>query len=272
MRKYECTYLVSDEVREGDLNKVTGSVNGFVTGLGGKIVKEDIWGRRKLAYPIKKADFATYVTLFFDLPADKAFELDRDLRQTTAIMRHLTIIKEHGHEAITLSASEIAETAEIEEVIGGEKSFEAVEGQTEESFDLMAKREVEEEPSSAPLAAETTDGKPEELKAGDETPKTLPSSAEATDGRQSPQEDLIEEKAEADEKMSDLPEKPHPSPELRTAGKIPRKPRVAKTPKIPELPNLPESPESPESTKSSDEAERLSKLNEELDDILKDEL
>src|SRR3989338_7823229 len=146
MRKYELTYLVSDEVREGDLNKVTCAVNGFITGLGGKIVKEDIWGRRKLAYPIKKADFATYVTLSFDLPADKAFELDRDIRQTTAIMRHLTIIKEHGHEAITLSASEIAEAAEIEEVVGGEKSFEAVEGQTEESFDLMAKREIEEEP------------------------------------------------------------------------------------------------------------------------------
>lgn len=231
MRKYELTYLVSDEVREGDLNKVTGSVNGFVTGLGGKIVKEDIWGRRKLAYPIKKADFATYVTLFFDLPADKAFELDRDIRQTTAIMRHLTIIKEHGHEAITLSASEIAEAAEIEEVVGGEKSFEAIEGQTEESRDLMAKREEKDEDEDQ-IAEEPV--KAEEIK------------------EEKPAEPVIEEKVE-EEKIEE--KKPATKVKKTAAEKI-EKPKVEKK-KI---------------DKNEGEAERLSKLNEELDDILKDEL
>ena len=66
MRKYELTYLISDNVPESDLNKVTGKINGYVTSLTGKILKEEIWGRRKLAYPIKKQDFATYVTINFE--------------------------------------------------------------------------------------------------------------------------------------------------------------------------------------------------------------
>ncbi|MDO8444375.1 MAG: 30S ribosomal protein S6 [bacterium] len=249
MRKYELTYLVSDEVREGDLNKVTGTVNGFVTGLGGKIVKEDIWGRRKLAYPIKKADFATYVTLYFDLPPDKSFEFGRDLRQTAAIMRHLTIVKEHGHEAITLSASEIAATAEIEEVIGGEKSFEAVEGQTEESFDLMAKREVEEEPEKFKVqSSPSAELGVKKLKADKETLETPQSTEEIRPEAESPKTPELPEEKPADEKKPVVKTK-------KTVEKI-EKPKV----------------ENKKVEKSSDEAERLTKLNEELDDILKDEL
>lgn len=239
LRKYELTYLVSDEVREGDLNKVTGAVNGFVTGLGGKIVKEDIWGRRKLAYPIKKQDFATYVTLYFDMPADKCFELDRDIRQTTAIMRHLTIVREHGHEAITLTAEEIAETSEIEEVVGGDKSFEAVEGMTEESRDLMAKREDKDEP--------------EELKVQSEKLKA--------------DEEATEEESEVEsEELEAETETPKPS----STEEAPEKPAEKKTEKKPkaEKPKV----EKKKVEKSEGEAERLSKLNDELDDILKDEL
>ncbi|HLC43626.1 MAG TPA: 30S ribosomal protein S6 [Patescibacteria group bacterium] len=245
MRKYELTYLVSDEVREGDLNKVTGAVNGFITGLGGKIVKEDIWGRRKLAYPIKKADFATYVTLSFDLPADKAFELDRDIRQTTAIMRHLTIIKEHGHEAISLTAAEIAETAEIEEVIGGEKSFEAVEGMTEESRDLMAKREDKgDKEEIVDEIEDETPQLPQEIQPEPETPQ-IP---------EIPQEKLAEKKP-AEEKKPVVKAK-------KTVEKTER-PAVEKTEKV---------EKAKKEKKTEDEAERLSKLNDELDDILRDEL
>ena len=257
MRKYELTYLVSDEVREGDLNKVTGSVNGFVTGLGGKIVKEDIWGRRKLAYPIKKADFATYVTLFFDLPADKAFELDRDIRQTTAIMRHLTIIKEHGHEAITLSASEIAEAAEIEEVVGGEKSFEAIEGQTEESFNLMAKREdKDDEEVEEEQVAEEKLVKAEVAPTIDEVNVGVPTDSA---GKEKVEEEKIEEKKPV-AKVKKAVEKVAPTTKDTSVG--------APTESVGEKPKA----EKKKIDKNEGEAERLSKLNEELDDILKDEL
>lgn len=161
MRKYELTYLISDNVPESELNKVTGKINGYVDSLGGKILKEEIWGRRKLAYPIKKLDFATYVTINFDLPPENAIELEKNIGLSSKIVRHLMIVKDFGEEALSLTAEEIADTASIEEVIGGEKSFEAVEGEKEESKDLMSVREKEEKEEGpaekiAPVTIEKT--------------------------------------------------------------------------------------------------------------------
>lgn len=150
MRQYELTYLISDNVSESDLNKVTGKVGGFITNLGGKVLKEEIWGRRKLAYPIVKQEFATYVTVNFQLPSEKASELERDIKLSSKIIRHLMIVTDYGAEELTLTQEDIAQTQAIEEVVGGEKSFEAVIGETEESKDLMAKREeVKEEPTQS---------------------------------------------------------------------------------------------------------------------------
>lgn len=229
MRQYECTYLISDEVPENDLNKVTGKVASFVTEMEGKVEKEDIWGRRKLAYPIKKQDFATYVTLFFSLPADKMMELDRNLRHTNAILRHLLIVTDSGTTDLSLTADEIAETAEIEKAVGGEKSFEAVIGETEKSKSLMQKRATQETESQSDTETEIE----EEVENGEQPEITEEETIEEPATEETPvKEEKVEKPAEE------------------------KKPKAAKK----------------KESKSGDEAERLSKLNEELDDILKDEL
>ena len=222
MRKYELTYLVSDVVPENDLNKVTGKVTNFVAELGGKVTKEDIWGRRKLAYPIKKQDFATYITLYFQLPADKAIEFEKDLRHIDGIIRQLMMVKDYDEEGISLTAEEIAGTEDISAVIGGEKSFEAVVGETEESKKLMSKREAEET--------------------------------------------IEEEKAEGASS----------EPEIVTEPVIEKEPVKAEKPKKEKLAEKVEKPvkeaKVAKKAKPADEAERLSKLNDELDDILKDKI
>ena len=63
MRQYELTYLVSDNVSESEITKVTGKIGGYISDEGGKVLKEESWGRRKLAYPINKQLFATYIYL-----------------------------------------------------------------------------------------------------------------------------------------------------------------------------------------------------------------
>jgi len=227
LRKYELTYLVSDVIPEADLNKVTGKVSGFIVELGGKMAKEDIWGRRKLAYPIKKQDFATYVTVYFDLPAQKAIEFEKDLRHIDGVLRHLMLVTEYGQEALTLTKEEIADVEEIAEVAGGEAAVEAVEGEAKEEI-------KEEEPA--------TEEKVEEEKS---------SSAKATEDASA------EEPAEA--KVAEIKEKPAKGIEKEQKAE----PKEAKIKKA---------PAKKKKEKASDEAERLSKLNEELDDILKDEL
>jgi len=234
LRKYELTYLISDEISESDLNKVTGKVAGYIAELGGEINKEEIWGRRKLAYPIRKQDFATYVTIFFGLPADKVKEFDREMRLTQSILRHLLIVREFNEEKLALSAEDIAAAQEIAEVAGGEKSFEAIEGETEDSKKLMS---VREEAPKAEIVEEEVEvvEEPKKEKAPKAAAKKEVEVAEEAEEIVEPEvaEEVVEEKVEK-------------------VAKAPVKKAVKKD--------------------SNDEAERLSKLNDELDDILKDEL
>jgi len=223
--------LISDQVLESDLNKVTGKVGGFITDLGGKIAKEEIWGRRKLAYPIKKQDFATYVTLYFDLPGSAVKEFSREIGLTEKILRHLLIVKEMGKEDMSLTKEEIAETAAIEEVVGGGKSFEAIVGETDESKDLMAKRQEE-------TAEDTKEVEAVEEKAVVEAPVKKAPKAKT-------EEETTTKKQETKEVKPSSTETSEEKPKTKKA---------------------------PAKKKESDEAERLNKLNEELDDILKDEL
>jgi|GEM_PF-28264 len=236
MRQYEITYLVSDEVPEGNLNKITGELNGYISGLGGKVIKEDIWGRRKLAYPIKKQDFATYVTVNFNLLAEKTRELEREIKLMSEVVRHLFLVTDYGEEELALSADEIVKEEEIKEVVGGEESFEAIEGETEESRDLMAKRKDEEAPKEKVEEEEIT-AEPE----------------------QKPETPVAEVPAETTEKE-----------EKKTAKKEakPKKEKAEKSSKTEKKPTT----KPAKKEEKTDEAERLSKLNEELDDILKDEL
>jgi len=229
LRKYELTYLISDEISESDLNKVTGKVAGYIAELGGEINKEEIWGRRKLAYPIRKQDFATYVTIFFGLPADKVKEFDREMRLTQSILRHLLIVTEFNEEKLALSAEDIAAAQEIAEVAGGEKSFEAIEGETKDSKKLMSVRE------EAPKAEVVE----EEAEVVEEPKKEKAPKAAA-------KKEVKEEVAEPEVKEEVVVEK------AEKVAKAPVKKVAKKDP--------------------NDEAERLSKLNDELDDILKDEL
>lgn len=252
MRKYELTYLVSDKVPESDLNKVTGKVAGFISDLGGKTNKEDIWGRRKLAYPIKKEEFATYVTLYFELPSEKTVEFERDMILAEGILRHLLIVSETKEEKLTLTTEDIAEAGEIKEVVGGEKSFEALEGETEESRDLMAVREDKEEktpekPAEEIKPVEIIEEKPEP----EEKPKKEKASAKAKETKVS--EEKVTEKT-AKEETVEKPEETKESEEAKEEKKPAKKTKKETK------------------DESDNEADRLSKLNEKLDDILGDEL
>ncbi len=64
MRDYELVVLLHPDLElnlDGPLKKVTK----IITDNGGKVVNQDIWGKRKLAYPINKENFAIYV--YFDI-------------------------------------------------------------------------------------------------------------------------------------------------------------------------------------------------------------
>ncbi|HVR29447.1 MAG TPA: 30S ribosomal protein S6 [Thermoanaerobaculia bacterium] len=65
----------------------------MITGAGAKIVREESWGRRKLAYPISKLSEGQYVILYIEAPegVNPFPEVEQRLRQNEKILRYLTV-------------------------------------------------------------------------------------------------------------------------------------------------------------------------------------
>jgi len=235
MREYEVTYLISDEVAETDLKKITEKVAGIIGNEGGNVKKEEIWGRRKLTYPIKKQIFATYITCWFELPREKIVNIDHEFRVNSQIIRHLIIVKITKHEDLVVSKEDITETKDVEKILG-EKSFEIIEGETEESRDLMAKRKKEDEKESPVVSNQSPDDEPKKQEKAKKVTEEKPVEKE--------------QKAEAKEETSEKPA------EIKEKAKI--KPKKVE--------------KEVEKEKEEDEADRIKKLDEKLDELLKDDL
>ncbi len=90
MKEYELTVLIHPDL-EADLDKAFEKVRALVTDNGGEIIKEDNWGKKKLAYQIKKQDFAVYVYFEVKLPSDAPLKISNVLNITDEVLRHLLV-------------------------------------------------------------------------------------------------------------------------------------------------------------------------------------
>lgn len=90
MKEYELTVLVHPDL-EADLDKALDKVRALITDNGGEIIKEDNWGKKKLAYQIKKQDFAVYVYFEAKLPSDAPLKISNVLNITDEVIRYLLV-------------------------------------------------------------------------------------------------------------------------------------------------------------------------------------
>lgn len=90
MREYELTVLIHPDL-EADLEKPLTTVRDILTNNGGKIVSEDNWGKKKLAYNIRKESFAVYVHFELELPAQANAKISSVLNITDDVLRYLLV-------------------------------------------------------------------------------------------------------------------------------------------------------------------------------------
>lgn len=90
MKEYELTVLIHPDL-EADLETPLSKVRDIITGAGGTIVREDNWGKKKLAYPIKREDFAVYVYMDLELPAEAPLKISNTFNITDEVLRYLLV-------------------------------------------------------------------------------------------------------------------------------------------------------------------------------------
>ncbi len=90
MKEYELTVLIHPDL-EADLETPLKKVRDIITNAGGKITTEDNWGKKKLAYAINREDFAVYVYMDVELPADAPLKISNTFNITEEVLRYLLV-------------------------------------------------------------------------------------------------------------------------------------------------------------------------------------
>jgi len=90
LKSYELLYIVHPDL-EGTIEKVMDKVAGFITKADGKVLSQEDWGKRKLAYMISKNDFGVYVLVNFTIESVLLKEVERNMRLSEEIMRSLIV-------------------------------------------------------------------------------------------------------------------------------------------------------------------------------------
>lgn len=88
MNQYEIAVLYHPDL-EIDLEKATSRVEKIFTDNGGKVVNADNWGKRKLAYPIKKNEHAVYVFYTVEMPSEAVRKIESILNITDEVIRFM---------------------------------------------------------------------------------------------------------------------------------------------------------------------------------------
>lgn len=93
MTKYEVMFILDPTLEEDKKTAAIETVKEIIT-ADGEVTKVDLWGMKKLAYPIQKKNEGYYVVIEFSASTELPLELDRRLKISDAFMRHLIVNKE----------------------------------------------------------------------------------------------------------------------------------------------------------------------------------
>jgi small subunit ribosomal protein S6 len=94
MRPYELIVIIHPGLDEAAVNQTLEKINGWITTAGGTISTTDVWGKRRLAYPIQKQRDGLYYLLNILMAPTANADLERNLRILEPVMRFSIIAKE----------------------------------------------------------------------------------------------------------------------------------------------------------------------------------
>jgi small subunit ribosomal protein S6 len=94
LRQYETGFVLSPTLSEEETTQFIQQMAEIVAQKKGRMVRQDIWGKRRLAFPIKRFQEGVYVFFTYDGGGDVSVELERRFKQTDAVIRFMTVLKD----------------------------------------------------------------------------------------------------------------------------------------------------------------------------------
>ncbi len=91
MREYELVYIVRPDMEEEGLEAVKSKVNEAINANGGQVKEVDVWGKRRLAYPIQRLREGYYIVNRVQLEPKAIKEVERSLKLSEEVIRYLLV-------------------------------------------------------------------------------------------------------------------------------------------------------------------------------------
>lgn len=91
MNQYEGIFIINPTLDTQTIRKTVADVQDILTREGGQIVNVEEWGRRKLAYEVKKHSDGYYILVNFDLPGVKVSRVKELVILNEQIIRHMIV-------------------------------------------------------------------------------------------------------------------------------------------------------------------------------------
>jgi small subunit ribosomal protein S6 len=145
-RDYELGFILNPEVSEEQTSAILERIEKIVKNYDGQVVKVNQWGRRRLAYPIEHHRDGFYVFIDMILTPETVLELDRTLKVSEEVMRHIVkrrdpkVVQKEREEreerearaAIAAAQTQASTTAESDATVEAEVPVESVADPEEE--------------------------------------------------------------------------------------------------------------------------------------------
>ena len=90
-RVYEVVFIVDPGTQEEDLTRLTDNLRAIVAERGGNVTRNEVMGRRQLAYRIGRSNEGIYVLFEIEGTGSEIAELERRMRVSDQVLRYLTV-------------------------------------------------------------------------------------------------------------------------------------------------------------------------------------
>jgi small subunit ribosomal protein S6 len=116
-REYETIFIVHPDTPSDTMDQIAERITDVVKRLNGKLLKAENWGKRRLAYSVKKQQSGHYIYVRYLGYSDMVHEVERNLRMIEPVIKHITVKIEEdvNPDSRTVTEADISFAPQVEE-------------------------------------------------------------------------------------------------------------------------------------------------------------
>jgi len=141
---YEMLYIISNQFTEDEVKPINEKVDKLITDNGGVVTYREVWGKKKMCYPIKNFAFGYYFLVEFDVDGEQLKKIDKNLRMSSEILRHQVVSKTKRTAEEIKSEKEMVEKKMVDKKIAEDQAEEKKEEDAKKESKKMDLKDLDE--------------------------------------------------------------------------------------------------------------------------------